>query len=330
MAKTYSASEIDPALILGQKVAVLGYGNQGHAHAQNLRDSGVEVIVAARHPARAEADGFRVLDFAEAAAWADLVVMALPDPAQPAIFQSAIAPNLRPGSAMLFLHGYAIRYGTIQPPANVDVLLVAPSGPGASLRSLYAAGMGLPALIAVHQDASGRALDRALSYAQAIGCARATLIASTFAEETETDLFGEQAVLCGGLMGLVRAGFQTLVDAGYQPEVAYLECAHQVRLLADLIQRGGVSGMLRAISGTAEWGAYQAESKVIGEESRRGMQELLAAVQDGTFAAGWTLENEQGLAKLRAEFEARAADPIEDVGREIRKTMKFLEPLNES
>lgn len=320
MAHYYSESEADPAVIRSKVVAVLGYGNQGHAHALNLRDSGVEVVVGShaggKSWAAAEGQGFRVLSVDEAARGADLLVMSLPDVPMSAIYKSDIEPHLRPGQTILFVHGFNIRYNLIQPGSDVDVIMVSPKGPGAQLRTEYSAGRGLAALVAVHQDASGSSLAQALSYAQALGCFRSTVLATTFREETECDLFGEQAVLCGGLIELVKAGFETLVAAGYEPEAAYFECVHETKLIVDLLVTHGLSGMRLAISDTAEWGGYLAGPRVVNEGSRAAMKELLAAIQDGSFARDWIAESQSG-ERLRGFREEGSSSQLESVGSDL-------------
>jgi ketol-acid reductoisomerase len=331
MAQIFYDTDADLALIQGRKVAILGYGSQGHAHALNLRDSGVEVRVGlppgSRRRAAAEKVGFTVATPAELAAWADVVVILAPDTAQPALWNEAIAPSLRPGQTIVFAHGFNIRFGTIVPPQKVDVVLIAPKGPGHRVRETFAAGEGVPALVAVHQDASGQAHQLALSYAKGIGATRAGALATTFAEETETDLFGEQAVLCGGLSALTKAGFQTLVEAGYQPEVAYFECLHELKLIVDLMYRGGLNYMRHSVSDTAEWGDYVAGPRLINKEVKGEMQKLLEEIRSGEFAKKWIAENQTG----RKEFEATRAreseQSLEVVGRKLRKMMPFLDAV---
>ncbi len=325
-------ADADLSLIRGRKVAILGYGSQGHAHALNLRDSGVEVRVGlpegSRSRARADKDGVQVLTPREAAEWADVVMILAPDTRQAALYHEHVAPALRPGDMLMFAHGFNIRYGTITPPAEVDVALIAPKSPGHRVRETYAEGGGVPALLAVHQDATGQADALALSYAAGIGSARVGVITTTFAEETETDLFGEQAVLCGGVSALVKAGFETLVNAGYQPEVAYFECLHELKLIVDLMYRGGLSYMRYSISDTAEYGDYTAGPKLITDETKRAMGQLLADIQDGTFARRWIAENEAGCPDFLATRAAETQHPIEAVGRELRKMMPFVSPVD--
>jgi len=323
--------EADLSLIRARKVAILGYGSQGHAHALNLRDSGVEVRVGlaagSASKAKAEAQGLTVLSPAEASAWADVIMVLTPDTGQGALYREAIAPNLTPGKTLMFAHGFNIRYECIQPPAGVDVSLVAPKSPGHRVREVFVEGGGTPALVAIHQDASGQALAVALSYAAALGLTRAGVLETTFSEETETDLFGEKAVLCGGASALVKAGFETLVEAGYQPEIAYFECLHELKLIVDLMYRGGLGYMRHSISDTAEYGDYTGGPRLVTAQTKAEMKEILKEIQDGRYAAAWIEENRTG----RAWFEAqRAADydhPIEQVGRELRRMMPFLDPV---
>jgi len=323
---------IDPNLILSRRVGVIGFGSQGHAHALNLRDSGVEVRIGlyAGSPSRtrAEAMGFEVLPVPEVAGWADVIVLAVPDVPMAAIFSREIAPALRARQALVFIHGFNIRYGTIVAPRDVDVLLVSPKGPGPRLRAEYEAGSGLAALIGLHQDAGGGGLDLALSYAWGIGSARALLLATSFREETETDLFGEQAVLCGGIPELVKAGYDTLVEAGYHPEVAYFECLHEAKLITDLLYERGLAGMRSAISETAAWGGLTAGPKVIGPEARASMRELLRAIQDGSFARDWIAENAAGLPHMQRLEAEEAAHGSGAIGAEIRRELG-IDPENE-
>ncbi|HEX2343495.1 MAG TPA: ketol-acid reductoisomerase, partial [Vicinamibacterales bacterium] len=288
MATVYYDKDADIALVRSAKVAVLGYGSQGHAHALNLKDSGVDVRVGLQERSssreRARAAGLTVVSPSEAAAWADIIVILVPDTSQPALYRDAIAPHLRPGKTLLFAHGFNIRFGTIQPPADVDVVMIAPKSPGHRVRELFVEGGGTPALLAVHQDASGRAKALALSYARGIGVTRAGVVETTFAEETETDLFGEQAVLCGGVSALVKAGFETLVEAGYQPEIAYFECMHELKLIVDLMYQGGLNYMRYSVSDTAEHGDYTGGPQIVTDETRQAMRRMLREITDGTYA----------------------------------------------
>jgi ketol-acid reductoisomerase len=331
MAKIFYDRDADLARIKALKVAVVGYGSQGHAHALNLRDSGVEVRVAlkegSRHRAVAAAAGFTVDTPAALAAWADVIVILAPDTAQPTLWTESIAPSLRAGQTIVFAHGFNIRFGAITPPADVDVVLIAPKGPGHRVRETFAAGEGVPALVAVHQDASGSAHPLALSYAKAIGATRAGALATTFAEETETDLFGEQAVLCGGLSSLVKAGFETLVEAGYQPEVAYFECLHELKLIIDLMYRGGLNYMRHSVSDTAEWGDYVAGPRVVDKNVRATMKQLLAEIQSGEFARKWMAEHNGGRKQFDAIRNQEREQPLENVGKRLRKMMPFLDAV---
>ncbi len=323
--------DADLSLIQGKKVAVLGFGSQGHAHALNMKESGVDVRIGlrpgSRSAAKAEAAGLRVLDTAAACAEANVVMVLAPDTAQRAIYLESIAPNLQAGDTLMFAHGFNVHYGTITPPDDIDVSMIAPKGPGHRVRETYQEGGGVPALLAVHQDASGTAEALALSYAMAIGSARAGVLSTTFAEETETDLFGEQSVLCGGVSELVKAGFETLVDAGYQPEVAYFECMHELKLIVDLMYRGGLSYMRHSISDTAERGDYVAGPEVIGAESRKAMKKRLEAIQDGSFAREWIAENDAGRPTFSKHRAAEREHPIERVGARLRRMMPFVQPV---
>jgi ketol-acid reductoisomerase len=331
MTTMFYDSDADLNLIRTKKVAVLGFGSQGHAHALNLHDSGVQVRVglpdASRSRARAEQAGFSVAAPAEACAWADVIVVLAPDTAQPALYRRHILPHLTPGKLLMFAHGFNVRFGTIAAPAGVDVAMVAPKSPGHRVRELYVEGGGTPALLAVHQDSTGRARALALSYAKAIGTTRAGVIETTFAEETETDLFGEQAVLCGGVSALVKAGFETLVEAGYQPEIAYFECLHELKLIVDLMYRGGLNYMRYSVSDTAEHGDYTGGSRIITDETKKTMRRMLDEIRDGTYARAWIAENEQGRPRF-AERRAREQEhQIEQVGARLRAMMPFLEPV---
>ena len=324
MAHLFSLGDVDPAALQSKTVAVIGYGNQGHAHALNLRDSGVRVLVGAREgagAAAARAAGFDTLAIAEAAAQADVAMICTPDVPMRGIFEGEVAPGLVPGNAVLFAHGFNVRYGLIEVPEGVDVGLVSPKGPGAWLRREYLAGAGLAALVAVERDATGNAWPLVLAYAAGIGSARVLMMRTTFAEETETDLFGEQAVLCGGIPALLKAAYDTLVEAGYQPEAAYFECVHEAKLITDLMYERGLSGMRAAISDTAEWGGFEAEKTIVGDDTRQGMRALLAAIKDGSFANNWIEEDAAGRPRLARYRQAEAAHPSEAVGRQLRKRM---------
>jgi ketol-acid reductoisomerase len=328
MATIYHESDTDPSALSGQKIAVLGYGSQGHAHSQNLRDSGHDVRVGLREGskswAKAEEAGLKVLPTGEAVASADVVMVTLPDTSHAKVYAEDVAANLKAGDMLMFAHGFSIHFGTVQPPADVDVTMIAPKGPGHLVRRTYTEGIGTPALVAVQQDATGKALQRALAYGAGIGAARAGIIETTFKEETETDLFGEQAVLCGGLSTLIQDGFETLVEAGYQPEVAYFECLHEVKLIVDLIYEGGLSWMRHSISDTAEWGDYLSGPRVVDEGVRERMRQVLSEIQDGSFAKEWIGEADQGFPHFLAlRREARAAQ-IEQVGKGLRRMMPWL------
>jgi ketol-acid reductoisomerase len=332
MAKMYYDNSADLALIQGKKVAIIGYGSQGHAHALNLKDSGVDVRVGlhdtSRSKEKAKADGLTVLPVAEAAAWADVIMILVPDTKQAAVYKSCIAPNLKAGKMLMFAHGFNIRFETIKPPADVDVTMVAPKSPGHRVREVYTEGGGTPAIMAVHQDATGNAKALALSYAKALGTTRAGVIETTFTEETETDLFGEQAVLCGGASALVKAGFDTLVEAGYQPEIAYFECLHELKLIVDLMYRGGLNYMRYSVSDTAEYGDYTGGPRVINDESRAAMKKMLKEIQDGTFAKNWIAENETGRKNFKAMRAKEQDSKIEQVGAKLRDMMPFLNPMH--
>jgi ketol-acid reductoisomerase len=312
----------------GRRVTIVGYGSQGHAHALNLRDSGVDVRVGLRKGssswAKAEAAGLSVQEVAEATRGADVVSILIPDTAQPGVYERDVAPNLKDGAALLFAHGFNVHFGEITPAESVDVVLVAPKSPGPMLRREYELGNGVPALIGVHQDATGRARTIALAYAHALGSARAGLMETSFAEETETDLFGEQAVLCGGLSALIQAGFETLVEAGYQPEVAYFECLHEMKLIVDLAYEGGLSGMRERVSDTAEFGDYVSGPRVIGAESRAAMKEILAEIQSGAFARRWIEDSNNGGTEFSRFREEAARHPLEEVGKRLRGRMSWL------
>ncbi|RKQ88562.1 ketol-acid reductoisomerase [Brockia lithotrophica] len=327
MAQMYFDEDLSLEPLVGRTVAILGYGSQGHAHAQNLRDSGLDVLVGLRPGNswdRAVEDGFDVRPVADVVREADLVMFLLPDEVQPKVYEQEVRPNLRAGQVLAFAHGFNIHFGQIRPPSDVDVILVAPKGPGHLVRRVYTEGGGVPALVAVHQDASGRAMDTALAYAKALGAGRAAVLTTTFREETETDLFGEQAVLCGGVSHLIQAGFETLVEAGYQPEVAYFEVLHELKLIVDLIYEKGLSGMRESISDTAEFGDYVSGPKVIGEASRKAMREILADIQSGRFAREWILENALGRPMFSAMRARERTHPVEVVGEALREKMPFI------
>jgi ketol-acid reductoisomerase len=321
--------DADLELLTGKTVAVIGYGSQGHAHALNLRDSGVSVVVGLRSSsasvAAAREEGLEVLSPAEAAAKGDLVMILAPDEFQAALFRSDIAPGLKAGDTLLFAHGFAIHFGQVIPPEGVDVVMCAPKGPGHLVRRTYAEGAGTPGLVAVAQDASGAAMATALAYAKGIGCTRAGVIQTTFREETETDLFGEQVVLCGGLSELVRAGFDTLVDAGYNPDLAYFECLHELKLIVDLIYEKGISGMRYSISNTAEYGDLTRGRRIITDETRAEMKKILGEIQDGQFAKEWLTENQVGRPQFNAIARRDAEHPIEEVGRRLRGMMSWID-----
>lgn len=331
MTKLYYDNDADPSLLAGKTVAIIGYGSQGHAHALNLHDSGVSVVVGlyegSKSWAKAEADGLTVKTVAEAAAEANVIMLLLPDTVQPEVYAQSIAPHLEPGDTLMFAHGFNIRYGQIVPPSYVDVSMVAPKAPGHRVRELYVEGAGTPALLAVEQDASGHALAQALAYARALGCTRAGVIQTTFAEETETDLFGEQAVLCGGVSELVKAAFYTLVNAGYQPEVAYFECMHELKLIVDLFYRGGLSYMRYSVSDTAEHGDYHSGPKVVTDETRAAMKGILSDIQSGAYAEEWIEENAKGRPWFNAVRAQERDQQIEQVGRQLRAMMPWLAPV---
>jgi ketol-acid reductoisomerase len=329
MAKLYYEGDADLALLQGKKIAVIGYGSQGHAHSLNLRDSGLDVRVGlyegSKSWAKAEQDGLRVLSVADAAAEADVIMMLVPDTMQSKIYAEEIKPNLQPGNTLMFAHGFNIHFGQIEPPADVDVSMVAPKGPGHLVRSVYVEGGGVPSLVAVHQDASGQAHERALAYAKGIGAARAGVLDTTFKEETETDLFGEQAVLCGGLSALIKAGYETLVEAGYQPESAYFECLHELKLIIDLVYQGGLAYMRYSISDTAEYGDYVSGPRVIDDRVKAEMKQILREIQNGSFASRWISENQANRANFYALRWVEAEHPVVKVGKELRGMMSWLQ-----
>ncbi|MEN6520879.1 MAG: ketol-acid reductoisomerase [Armatimonadota bacterium] len=327
-AKIYSRSDIRPDVLNGKRIAIIGYGNQGHAHALNLRDSGLDVIVSNRPGSenfkKAVADGFQPLSASEAARQADIIQVLTQDELMAQVYKDEIAPNLTSGKSLLFAHGFNILYKLIVPPPDVDVALVSPKGVGKMLRRLYTEGRGLPALIAVHQDATGSARDIALAYADGIGSSRAGIIETTFKEETECDLFGEQAVLCGGATALVQAGFETLVEAGYQPEVAYFECLHELKLIVDLVHEGGIAWMRKCISNTAEFGDYTRGPRIIDESAREKMRQILTEIQSGEFAGEWIHENQTNQPVLNASRSSNNNLLVDTVGDKMRKMMPWL------
>jgi ketol-acid reductoisomerase len=331
MPHIYYDKDADLSLIQGKQVAIIGYGSQGHAHALNLKDSGVDVRIGLRanspSKAKAEGHGLTVVPVKDAAAWADVIMILAPDTSQAAIYKNEIAPYLEPGKMLMFAHGFNIRYGTIQPPNNIDVTMIAPKSPGHRVREVFQEGGGVPALLAIHQDATGNAKALALSYGMGLGVTRAGVLETTFEEETETDLFGEQAVLCGGVSALVKAGFETLVNAGYQPEVAYFECLHELKLIVDLMYRGGLNYMRYSISDTAEYGDYTAGPRIITDETRKEMARMLKEIQDGTFARRWIAENEEGRPWFNATRKSEQGQRLEDVGIKLRAMMPFLNPV---
>jgi len=331
MARMYYDADARTEDLGRRKVAIIGYGSQGHAHALNLRDNGVDVIVGlpekSRSRSRAAAEGLKVFTPDEAARRADIVMMLVPDTEAARLYHSTIQPHLTPGKTLMFAHGFNIRFGTIAAPAGVDVSMVAPKAPGHRVREVFVEGQGTPALVAVHQDASGHAMRDALAYAKGIGCTRAGVIETTFAEETETDLFGEQAVLCGGVSALVKAGFETLVKAGYQPEIAYFECMHELKLIVDLMYRGGLSYMRHSVSDTAEHGDYTGGPRIVTAETKKAMAAMLAEIQSGAYAKAWIAENETGRRSFDATRREERSHQIEDVGKKLRGMMSFLDPV---
>ena len=328
MAKMYHSEDCNLSLLEGKTVAIIGYGSQGHAHAQNLKDSGVNVVVGLYEGSKswkvAEADGFEVATAFDAAKKADIIMILINDEKQAALYEESIKPNLTAGKTLMFAHGFNIHFGLIVPPADVDVIMIAPKGPGHTVRSEYKVGRGVPCLVAVHQDATGRALDTGLAYAAGIGGARAGVLETTFKCETETDLFGEQAVLCGGVTALMKAGFETLVEAGYDPQNAYFECIHEMKLIVDLIFQGGFSRMRYSISDTAEYGDYITGPKIITEDTKKAMKEVLKDIQEGTFARNWLLENLVGRPYFNARKRIEAESLLETTGARLRSLMSWL------
>ena len=328
-AKMYYEKDVDSSIIKGRKVAIIGYGSQGHAHALNLQESGAQVVVGLREgsssKAKAEAAGLAVMSIGDAAKWADVIMLTMPDTEQKATYTEHIKRHMKPGKALAFAHGFNIRFKRIRPPKGVDVIMIAPKGPGHLVRRTFTEGGGVPCLIAVEQDATGRARELALSYAWGVGGARAGIIETTFAEETETDLFGEQVVLCGGLTALVQAGFETLVEAGYQPEMAYFECLHEAKLIIDLMYEEGIAGMRYSISDTAEYGDVTRGPRVITASTKKQMARILKEIQSGKFAREWIKESESGRANFNALREAGAKHPIEDVGSRLRAMMPWIQ-----
>ena len=321
--KIYYQEDCNMALLEGKKVAIIGYGSQGHAHALNLKESGVDVVVGlyegSKSWAKAEAQGLKVYTAAEAAKQADVIMILINDEKQAAMYKKDVEPNLEEGNMLMFAHGFAIHFGQIKPPANIDVTMIAPKGPGHTVRSEYQVGKGVPCLVAVQQDYTGKAKDRALAYAAALGGARAGVLETTFKVETETDLFGEQAVLCGGVCALMKAGFETLVEAGYAPENAYFECIHEMKLIVDLIYESGFQGMRYSISNTAEYGDYITGPKIITDDTKKAMKKILSDIQDGAFAKDWISENQTGCMHFGAMRRREAEHQLEEVGAELRK-----------
>ncbi len=334
MAKRYYEQDGNLNNLKNKTVAIIGYGSQGHAHALNLRDSGVNVVVSelADTPnwAKAKAAGLRVMSASEAAKLADVIMILVADHHQGGLYNQEIAPHMGPGKTLMFAHGFNIHFGQIVPPKEVDVSMIAPKAPGHRVRELFTEGVGVPALVAVHQDASGTALQNALAYALALGCLKAGVIETTFKEETESDLFGEQAVLCGGCSELIRAGFETLVEAGYAPEIAYFECLHELKLIVDLIQEGGLGYMRFSVSDTAEYGDYTRGPRIINQQTRQEMKKILSEVQSGQFAREWIEENKSGRKNFLAMREAARHQPVEEVGRGLREMMTFLKKKKEA
>ncbi len=334
MAKRYYEKDGNLGRFQGKTVAIIGYGSQGHAHALNLRDSGVKVVVglhgSSKSSAKAAAAGLRVLPVSDAAKDADVIMVLVPDHIQADLYEKEIAPHMAKGKTLMFAHGFSIHFGQIKPPASVDVTMIAPKAPGHRVRELFTEGVGVPALVAIHQDASGHALENALAYALALGCLKAGVIETTFREETESDLFGEQSVLCGGVSELIRAGFETLVEAGYAPEIAYFECLHELKLIVDLIYEGGLGYMRYSVSDTAEYGDYSRGPRIVNQQTRDEMKKILSEIQSGQFAREWIAENKTGRHKFLAMREAARDQPVERVGRELREMMTFLKKRKEA
>lgn len=329
MARMFYDKDCNLAALKGKKIAIIGYGSQGHAHAQNLKDSGLDVVIGlyegSKSKERAQKDGFEVLNAAEAAKAADIVMMLVNDEKAAAIYQSDIKDNLTAGNSLVFAHGFNIRYGCIEPAKDINVFMVAPKGPGHMVRETYVKGQGTPSLVAVEQDATGNAMELALAYASGIGAGRAGILTTTFKEETETDLFGEQAVLCGGVTALIKAGFETLVEAGYQPESAYFECLHEMKLIIDLVVSKGISGMRYSISDTAEFGDYEIGGRIITDATKQEMKKVLSEIQDGSFARRWLDENKNGRPNFEQKRREEKAHQIEAVGKELRAQMSWID-----
>ncbi|MEZ5691767.1 MAG: ketol-acid reductoisomerase [Rickettsiales bacterium] len=327
--RVYYDNDADLNLIKNKKIAIIGYGSQGHAHAANLRDSGIKEVRVALKPdsisvAKAKSAKFEVMTPAEAASWADIIMILTPDETQADLYNSEIAPNVKKVTSLVFAHGFNIHFGLIEPRADMDVWMVAPKGPGHTVRGEYQKGGGVPCLVAVHQDASGNALELALAYASAVGGGRSGIIETTFREECETDLFGEQAVLCGGVSALIQAGFETLVEAGYAPEMAYFECLHEVKLIVDLIYEGGIANMRYSVSNTAEYGDYVTGKRIINSRTKAEMKKVLDDIQSGRFARDWMLENKSGKPSFKATRRLQAEHPIEEVGNKLREMMPWI------
>jgi ketol-acid reductoisomerase len=331
MPTIYHDKDADLSLIQAKNVAIIGYGSQGHAHALNLRDSGVRVRVGlhagSKSRAKAEAAGLTVNSVADAAKWADIIMLLIPDPSQPAVYRASILPHLTPGKMLMFAHGFNVRFGTLELLPNINIAMVAPKAPGHRMREIFIEGAGTPSLLAIHQDATGNAKALALSYAKGIGATRAGVIETSFAEETETDLFGEQTVLCGGVSALIKAGFETLVEAGYQPEIAYFECLHELKLIVDLIYQGGLNYMRYSVSDTAEHGDYTGGPRIVTDETRKAMRQILKEIQDGSYARRWIAENEAGRPWFTQQRIKEQNQLIEQVGERLRAMMPFLKPV---